>query len=126
MRPYRYSGVLTKDGKQRHAPISNDKGKSKSAEPDVPATTAPKPRVMNYAAAAAKADTSKKVAPPGFGAKGSAATPTEPKQADKPASVTPDKKKDKDLEGKFISYRRSISDFRVVKTILFTRVEKLA
>ncbi|NDH00466.1 MAG: hypothetical protein EBY43_05200 [Opitutae bacterium] len=34
------------------------------------------------------------------------------------------KKKDRGLGRKFIGYVRSSSDFRVVKTILFTRAEK--
>ena len=111
----RYSGVLTKDGKQRHdgkqqrntnaAITTTQKDKKNSnTEPAaaVPATTtAPKPKgaVMNYAAAAAKADTSKKVGPPGFsGAKGAAAAATESKEAEKPKSAEesskPEEKKD--------------------------------
>ena len=46
----RYSGVLTKDGKQRHE------------ETEKTASSAPK-KVMNYAAAAAKADGGKKTSP---------------------------------------------------------------
>mmetsp|Transcript_887 Transcript_887/g.1865 ORF Transcript_887/g.1865 Transcript_887/m.1865 type:complete len:886 (+) Transcript_887:270-2927(+) len=71
-----YSGVLTKDGKQRHEKVIISKitvkekeikntinsAKSSSASPLV----APK-KIMNYAAAAAKADASKnKNIPPGF------------------------------------------------------------
>ena len=52
----RYSGVLTKDGKQRH---------EEQAEKAKVATTSA-PKKMNYAAAAAKADTTKKTGPPGF------------------------------------------------------------
>jgi PAB1-binding protein PBP1 len=63
----RYSGVLTKDGKQRHEVV----------EKPVPA---PK---MNYAAAAAKADTAKKAA--------SAATDAKPAQAAKEEAEKPEK-----------------------------------
>ena len=61
-----YSGVLTKDGKQRHEKVTKEKdGKSTASK-----------KVMNYAAAAAKADTTKtKSAPPGFsGSEASAPT----------------------------------------------------
>lgn len=56
-----YSGVLTKDGKQRHEKVTITKKPSKEGK-----STAQK-KTMNYAAAAAKADTTKtKSAPPGF------------------------------------------------------------
>ncbi|VEU33499.1 unnamed protein product [Pseudo-nitzschia multistriata] len=70
----RYSGVLTKDGKQRHAKIyskqasseEESKSGSKPSKQAISTSVAPK-KIMNYAAAAAKADTTKdKMAPPGF------------------------------------------------------------
>lgn len=68
----RYSGVLTKDGKQRH----------QSSVPSKDGKAAPKK--MNYAAAAAKADAGKKVAPSGFVKSGKpVAAPAEEKK-DKP------------------------------------------
>jgi hypothetical protein len=76
----RYSGVLTKDGKQRHQaaiPVKDSKAK---------------PKIMNYAAAAAKADAGKKVAPPGFSAKSGKATPTPAEgKKDKPKQAPPKK-----------------------------------
>ena len=90
-----YSGVLTKDGKQRHEKVTIAKKPSK--EKDGKSTASKK--VMNYAAAAAKADTTKtKSAPPGFsGSEASAATTKaddkKEKKADGSSSavVTPEK-----------------------------------
>ena len=65
-----YSGVLTKDGKQRHEKVTIAKKPSKDGK-----STAPK-KTMNYAAAAAKADTTKtKSAPPGFSGSESSTPP---------------------------------------------------
>jgi PAB1-binding protein PBP1 len=72
----RYSGVLTKEGKQRH--------EDKSA-----AAGAPK-KIMNYAAAAAKADAAKKAAPSGLGGK-APATAVEAKPSET-AGTSDDKK----------------------------------
>jgi len=59
-----YSGVLTKDGKQRHEKVTITKKSDKESKPS---KSAPPKKIMNYAAAAAKADTTKgKSAPPGF------------------------------------------------------------
>lgn len=67
----RYSGVLTKDGKQRHD--------EQIEKPKTPSTTAPKK--MNYAAAAAKADAAKKAGPPGVSGQNKAsALETKPAQ----------------------------------------------
>ncbi len=52
----RYSGVLTKDGKQRH---------DEQTEKAKPAPSGA-PKKMNYAAAAAKADAARKAGPPGL------------------------------------------------------------
>jgi hypothetical protein len=93
----RYSGVLTKDGKQRHqTAILVKDGKAA-------------PKKMNYAAAAAKADAGKKVAPPGFPSKSgngkATPTPAEGKK-DKPKQAPPKKqgetaaKKEADSEKK--------------------------
>jgi len=82
-----YSGVLTRDGKQRHekVTISKKSGKEKESKSVVnppksnssSASVAPR-KIMNYAAAAAKGDASKnKNAPPGFSSNSAtAATPT--------------------------------------------------
>jgi hypothetical protein len=78
----RYSGVLTKDGKQRHSAIPAKASDDKSSAP----------KKMNYAAAAAKADAGKKVGPPGFSAKSSS---TADKAAQQAATVTPDGKTEK-------------------------------
>mmetsp|Transcript_24754 Transcript_24754/g.52307 ORF Transcript_24754/g.52307 Transcript_24754/m.52307 type:complete len:896 (-) Transcript_24754:1301-3988(-) len=71
-----YSGVLTKDGKQRHEKVkitkktSDDEEKKYSNNPskaNTSSTSAAPKKIMNYAAAAAKADATKnKTAPPGF------------------------------------------------------------
>jgi PAB1-binding protein PBP1 len=97
----RYSGVLTKDGKQRHSVVSKDAQKKKAVSEaknetakSNGAAAAPK---MNYAAAAAKADAGKKGTTPGLsGQTAAAATPPSPdtKPADTVAKVTPDSKKD--------------------------------
>jgi hypothetical protein len=71
----RYSGVLTKEGKQRH--------EDKSA-----AAGAPK-KIMNYAAAAAKADAAKKAGPGGVASKAPVAGET---KASETAAVSEDKK----------------------------------
>jgi hypothetical protein len=86
----RYSGVLTKDGKQRHtATIKGPADKSTASEAKSAAPSLAAPKKMNYAAAAAKADAGKKAAPPGFAAK----TPTTSSKADEAAKATPDEKR---------------------------------
>ena len=88
-----YSGVLTKDGKQRHEKVTIAKNPSKDGK-----SAAPK-KTMNYAAAAAKADTTKtKSAPPGFSSSESSAPATQnddkkEKKSDESSSavVTPEK-----------------------------------
>ena len=79
-----YSGVL-KDGSVKpviRSKANADAGKGKAAAP----------KKMNYAAAAAKADVGKKVAPPGFASKAKGSTLE--KATDKePAKVTPEDEK---------------------------------
>jgi PAB1-binding protein PBP1 len=72
-----YSGVLTKDGKQRHEKVTiskktaTEKESKESSKTVSSSTTAVPKKVMNYAAAAAKADANKKKsAPPGFSSNG--------------------------------------------------------
>jgi len=82
----RYSGVLTKDGKQRH----------ESQQDKVAAAAAPK-KIMNYAAAAAaKADPAKKSGPPGFGgtAKPATATTDAKPTAEGVSKAAPEQKKE--------------------------------
>jgi hypothetical protein len=93
----RYSGVLTKDGKNRHEDaVPSKDSKLDGPKPGEKSTTAAAPKKMNYAAAAAKADAAKKAAPPGFTQKGAATAKTpESKPADnKAAKVTPNDKKE--------------------------------
>lgn len=71
----RYSGVLTKEGKQRH-----------EAQPDKAAPAGAPKKIMNYAAAAAKADASKKAAPPSVAGK-APATAAETKSSEGAAKV---------------------------------------
>jgi hypothetical protein len=97
-----YSGVLTKDGKQRHEVKISKKTTNNEDGPNT-STAAPR-KTMNYAAAAAKADTSK-TAPPGFLASAPTTTTTttndnidkEENKAESPTVVvTPEKKKTKE------------------------------
>ncbi len=98
-----YSGVLTKDGKQRHEKVTVTKPGKDSK--NVGKSTAPK-KIMNYAAAAAKADTTKsKNAPPGFSNNGTPAAPTKEedkkkaKSSESPSAVvTPEKSTKEDAE----------------------------
>ena len=110
-----YSGVLTKDGKQRHEKVTITKNTTKEKESKVvdsssksnSSSTSSAPRkIMNYAAAAAKADTSKnKSAPPGFSSNGAAAAGKDNKVKDKkteeasPSTVTPEKNEKVEAEG---------------------------
>lgn len=93
-----YSGVL-KAGSAKPAAAPKTKGLDAAAQnkevkqaKQKPLVTAPKK--MNYAAAAAKADAGKKIAPPGFSAKsGQTKVSTPEKQPEKDvAKVTPDEK----------------------------------
>jgi len=112
-----YSGVLTKDGKQRHAKvtISKKNGKEKesknvvnSSKSNSSSISAAPRKIMNYAAAAAKADANKnKCAPPGFSSDSTlAATPSVKDNHDKEekiggsstAVVTPEKKSKEDAK----------------------------
>lgn len=93
----RYSGVLTKEGKNRHqAAVASKDPKLDGPKLGEKSATAAVPKKMNYAAAAAKADAAKKAAPPGFIQKGAAAAKTqESKPADnKAAKITPNDKKE--------------------------------
>jgi hypothetical protein len=93
----RYSGVLTKDGKNRHeAAVFSKDSKLDRPKPGEKSATAAVPKKMNYAAAAAKADAAKKAGPPGFTQKGAATAKTpESKPADnKAAKATPNDKKE--------------------------------
>eukprot|EP00934_Nitzschia_sp_Nitz4_P000099 Nitzschia sp. Nitz4//scaffold96_size78090//12139//15166//NITZ4_005485-RA/size78090-augustus-gene-0.0-mRNA-1//1//CDS//3329560546//99//frame0 len=78
----RYSGVLTKDGKQRH--------EEKAATP-APAPVPVPPKKMNYAAAAAKADAKKVTPPPKAKPQPAVVTPATATKSAEPASkVTPE------------------------------------
>eukprot|EP00531_Pseudo-nitzschia_arenysensis_P006491 CAMPEP_0116124068 /NCGR_PEP_ID=MMETSP0329-20121206/5089_1 /TAXON_ID=697910 /ORGANISM="Pseudo-nitzschia arenysensis, Strain B593" /LENGTH=819 /DNA_ID=CAMNT_0003618035 /DNA_START=211 /DNA_END=2670 /DNA_ORIENTATION=+ len=95
-----YSGVLTKDGKQRHEKVTITKPGKESK--NVGKSAAPK-KIMNYAAAAAKADTSKsKTAPPGFSNNGTPAAATkegvekETKSSESSSAVVTPEKSDKE------------------------------
>jgi chemotaxis protein histidine kinase CheA len=81
----KYSGVLTEDMKQRHeskTKVENERTKAFApSEKAAPAVSAGQKKVMNYAAAVAKADPSKKTTPPGFSSPTLAATnPQESKE----------------------------------------------
>ena len=100
----RYSGVLTKEGKNRHEATSKDD--TEPLEPvletsaEKSSSSAPK---MNYAAAAAKADTAKTTGPPGFSGKTSPAAPSSPEatsSSERVAKVTPDAKNADEAETK--------------------------
>jgi len=80
----RYSGVLTKDGKQRH-----DVKGSKAAAPK-----------MNYAAAAAKAEPTKKATPPGFTGKSATSADDKGKEELTGAAAETEDKKDTSAEEK--------------------------
>lgn len=97
----RYSGVLTKEGKQRHqASSSKDDAEESKGFPAATPAAIPK-KVMNYAAAAAKADGGKWAAPPGFTTKTPvpASTP-EPKVTEKSNRATPEKDTDAETKSK--------------------------
>ena len=82
-----YSGVMTADGKQRHeAKVKISMDADKDVKADASSTAAPR-KVMNYAAAAAKADGSKKPVPPGFA--GSTSSKDGKEEKDGAASDTP-------------------------------------
>jgi hypothetical protein len=105
-----YSGVLTKDGKQRHEvkiskkTSNNEDGPNNDSTKPNTSTAAPR-KTMNYAAAAAKADTGK-TAPPGFLASAPTTTTTTYDNIDKEeikaesstVVVTPEKKTKEDTK----------------------------
>jgi LsmAD domain/Ataxin 2 SM domain len=87
----RYSTVLTQDGKQRHEVKAEDDGNAQ-----VPPTTPSGPRkIMNYAAAAAKADPTKKTVP---SVSSSKEKDDDVPASTRPAAVTPDPKTKAELE----------------------------
>ena len=111
-----YSGVLTKDGKQRHEKVTitkktGEEKESKSvvnpSKSSTSSTSAAPKKIMNYAAAAAKADTGKsKSAPPGFSSNGTPPSTTkdddekEKKNAgSSTAVVTPEKAAKEEVKG---------------------------
>jgi hypothetical protein len=126
-----YSGVLTKDGKQRHEKVTISKKSVKekdtknvgnSSKSNSSSSTSPAPRkIMNYAAAAAKADASKnKSAPPGFSSNGTPAPASTTKDSNdkekktagsSTAVVTPEKnaKEDVKVTQKSVSSKESKS-----------------
>jgi hypothetical protein len=89
----RYSGVLTKEGKQRH---DAKEGSGKKGDKVAKAAASAPRKIMNYAAAAAKADAGKKAAPPGFSASKTSPDTPDSKSTEKAAKVTPDEKKAKE------------------------------
>ncbi|KAL3923872.1 MAG: hypothetical protein SGILL_001396, partial [Bacillariaceae sp.] len=100
----KYSGVLTDGMKQRHEGKGSEKAKTlASADKSAPAVSTGPRKVMNYAAAAAKADPSKKTMPPGFSGSAPTAAPKETKEGNATPTketttpvVTPDAKEKKD------------------------------
>ncbi|KAG7346949.1 LsmAD domain containing protein [Nitzschia inconspicua] len=85
----RYSTVLTKDGKQRHE-VKNEEAtniSSTGASKLPPSSSSGPKKIMNYAAAAAKADPSKKTAPDGLA--GTSSPPIDSKNDDTPARSRP-------------------------------------
>jgi len=112
-----YSGVLTKDGKQRHekVTISKKTGTEKESKDASKTTTAVPKKVMNYAAAAAKADANKnKSAPPGFSSNGAPTPAVKDNEKDAESStpvVTPEKdaKEDAKVAEKSASSKESTS-----------------
>ena len=101
-----YSGVLTKDGKQRHEikiskkTSNNEDGPNNDSSKPNTSTAAPR-KTMNYAAAAAKKADTGKAAPPGFLASEKTTTndnidKEENKAESSTVVVTPEKKKTKE------------------------------
>jgi len=121
-----YSGVLTKDGKQRHEKVTITKKSAKEKEAknvgnasksNSSSTSAAPRKIMNYAAAAAKADASKnKNAPPGFSGNGPTSTTKGNDDEEKKPVVTPEKnaKEDAKVTQKSVPSKDSKSAAKVV------------